>query len=237
MTTGRINQVASSSRDRDASTRRCEKAPQHRARGIDGRKQKLGDQTRFANPTKSIGTAAFTWVHEHSWRPGVSSTPGAETKPEGENAPAPIAPACTASHGSGPGDGFKGTIHQRRAAPFGKKHTSTRGMPATQRGRGRARKIKKTRSWAKRVAGPLGPFPARRAEGHRLTEARANGLCTAPHAEGQAIAQSRWGNKPFLGARGRQAFPQDAGANSARLPPPAIVKGSHPATTIPLPPI
>ncbi|KAG9438723.1 hypothetical protein H6P81_021318 [Aristolochia fimbriata] len=63
MTTGRINQVASS-RDAAPQQRRCECASA--PGGASTVEQKLGDQTSFANPTKSIGTAAFTWVHEHS---------------------------------------------------------------------------------------------------------------------------------------------------------------------------
>ncbi|KAG9444633.1 hypothetical protein H6P81_015973 [Aristolochia fimbriata] len=112
MTTGRINQVASSRRGA-STTRRSRKAPQHRA-GASAVEQKLGDQTSFANPTKSIGTAAFTWVHEHFRRPAFRAHPR-ETKPEG-----------------------KRTIHQGELPLSAKNTQSTRGMPATQRGRGRS---------------------------------------------------------------------------------------------------
>ncbi|KAG9438725.1 hypothetical protein H6P81_021320 [Aristolochia fimbriata] len=228
-------------RDRGASTRaRCE-VRLSTGRGHRTVEQKLASGLRFANPTKSIGTAAFTWVHEHFRRPAFEHT-RRETKPEGKKNGRPIAPACiTIRHGSG--DGFQRDYTSRRAAPFGKKHTSTRGRPATQQGRWRSRAVKgrrrdettahtagsttfkmsnvhhfaaagprrrdpdappvhgetksakgarqasqdrerghrtvpqrereisKTRV-GQRVAGPLGPFLARRAEGHRPTEAR-----------------------------------------------------------------
>ncbi|KAG9444451.1 hypothetical protein H6P81_015791 [Aristolochia fimbriata] len=64
MTTGRINQVASSE-DRDAAARVGASAPRPRARGVDGL-AKVRRSNSFENPTKSVGTAAFTRVHEQS---------------------------------------------------------------------------------------------------------------------------------------------------------------------------
>ncbi|KAG9438838.1 hypothetical protein H6P81_021243 [Aristolochia fimbriata] len=72
------------SRDRGASTTAPDReSPQHPGQGHRRSSKKLGDQTSFANPTKSIGTAAFTWVHEHFRRPAFEHT-RRETKPEGK---------------------------------------------------------------------------------------------------------------------------------------------------------
>ncbi|KAG9438844.1 hypothetical protein H6P81_021249 [Aristolochia fimbriata] len=108
------------SRDRDANTPM--RKGQHRARGIDGRKQKLGDQTRLCESNQVHRTAAFTWVHEHCVASGRSEHTRAETKPEGKvNADARLRLACTRTHDTGPGDGFQRDYTSYEAAPFGKK--------------------------------------------------------------------------------------------------------------------
>ncbi|KAG9444699.1 hypothetical protein H6P81_016039 [Aristolochia fimbriata] len=108
-------------RDRDASTRADASAPQHRARGFGGR-AKVGQSDSIANPTKSTGTAAFTWVHEHSCVRRSEHT-RRETMPGGESKRGcPIAPACTTRrHGSG--GGFQRDYTSKASCPArGKTH-------------------------------------------------------------------------------------------------------------------
>ncbi|KAG9438631.1 hypothetical protein H6P81_021407 [Aristolochia fimbriata] len=95
----------------------------------------------------------------------------------------------------------------------------------------------------KRVARATWAFPprARRAEGHRPTEARGKWPLHCSHVEGQAIAQSAGGgNKPHLGAqRGDRPFLSTQGGQQAQAYP-ARVCGSQRAYRArhnPFPPI
>ncbi|KAG9438846.1 hypothetical protein H6P81_021251 [Aristolochia fimbriata] len=218
-TTGRINQVASS--ETATPTRRCEKR-QHRARGIDGRKQKLGDQTRFANPTKSIGLP-----HSHGSMNTAASGrfrahPGARLS---RRRNCPFREKTHKHHQGNASDPTRPLEHHSRmsnAPPLARRRGSATPMPRPhgEAAKAHRRRTGKSRSGegapngpaesvkdqklelGKRVARATWAFPrARRAEGHRPTEARGKWPLHCSHAEGQAIAQS---------ARGQQALPRRA---------------------------
>ncbi|KAG9438599.1 hypothetical protein H6P81_021471 [Aristolochia fimbriata] len=226
MTTGRINQVASSRETatlQHADAKSASTGPGHRrSKAKVGRSDSLIIQPSPSDCRDSHGSM-------NTAAPGrFESTPGAETKPRGKGMPAPNKAA------GGPGKVEGKTAPTRRRlirpeAPLAKmsNESTTRTPPGsatpdappawrsskgaigphvqvkigrggTERSRRERGKIKNSKL-GKRVAGPLGLSPARhrRAEGHRPTEARGKWpLHCASHAEGQAIAQSRWGNKP-----------------------------------------
>ncbi|KAG9438847.1 hypothetical protein H6P81_021252 [Aristolochia fimbriata] len=245
------------SRDATPTRRRCEKR-QHRARGIDGRKQKLGDQTRFANPTKSIGLPHFTWVHEHCGVRALQHT-RAETKPEGKvNADASIAPRLH-SHDTGPGDGFQRDYTSYEAAPFGKKNTQAPGecqrpnkaagaKQSHRRRTGKSRsgegapngpaesvKDQKLEVGQKGRAGPLGLFPAREEELKAIAQRKrgANGLCTAHTLRGKPLHRARGQQALPRRAEGRQAFLSTQGGQQAQAYPRPRASAARNAPTAP----
>ncbi|KAG9438640.1 hypothetical protein H6P81_021416 [Aristolochia fimbriata] len=203
------------SRDRDANNTPMRKA-QHRARGIDGRKQKLGDQTRFANPTKSIGLP-----HSHGSMntagPGVPAHPGARLSRRGNDPTRPLEVRAvkgrrrdeTTAHTAGSTTRACPTHHSHappsarpmprpRMAKQQRRHRRRTGKSRSGEGapNGPAESVKdqKTRVGQKGRAGHLGvSLRARRAEGHRPTEARGKWPLHCSHVEGQAIAQSARG--------------------------------------------
>ncbi|KAG9438731.1 hypothetical protein H6P81_021326 [Aristolochia fimbriata] len=101
--------------------------------GASAVEQKLRRSDFVCESTKSIGTAAFTWVHEHFRASGVRAH-RRETK-RGRKKIA--GPDCARPYprDDGSAAGFKGTIHQRRAAPGEKthKHQGNASDPTRQR--------------------------------------------------------------------------------------------------------
>ncbi|KAG9438842.1 hypothetical protein H6P81_021247 [Aristolochia fimbriata] len=206
MTTGRINQVASS-RETATPTRRCEKR-QHRARGIDGRKQKLGDQTRFANPTKSIGTAAFTWVHEHCGVRAFRAHPGVRLSRRGKEDGADETTAHTAgsttracptrhhSHARCPHARCPARAWRSSKGAIGAAQASQDRERGTERSR-RERERSKTRVGQKGRAGHLGLSRARE-ELKAIAQRKrgANGLCTAHTLRGKPLHRARGATSP-----------------------------------------
>ncbi|KAG9438737.1 hypothetical protein H6P81_021332 [Aristolochia fimbriata] len=155
MTTGRINQVASLERPRRLNRARCECASAP-GRGIDGR-AKVGrsDFVLRIQPSPSGLPHSHGSMNTRCVR--RSEHTGVRLSGGEINAGRPIAPARTRDD-TGPADGFQRDYTSKASCPPGeKKHTSTRGMPATQQGRGSTTRACPTSTT--RAAAPSNPTP------------------------------------------------------------------------------
>ncbi|KAG9438594.1 hypothetical protein H6P81_021466 [Aristolochia fimbriata] len=188
--------------------------------------QKVGRSDFVCESTKSIGTAAFTWVHEHFRRPAFEHT-GHRGMPATQQGMEEVRAVK--------GEGLdEATTHSGRSttqrviqrAPLAAAPESAAPMPgrawrANKGAIGPCRTIKIGRGGTERShegvkdqkrfelgknLGPLGPFPAceRRAEGHHVGgEGQMAFYCSAHALRGKAITKPWGGNKPFLERRAR----------------------------------